>query len=59
MEKITIQGQAGTLQGAWHPVTGSEDCLVICHPHPLFDGTMDNKVVTTGLLCTSDAADVM
>lgn len=47
MEKITIKGQAGTLQGAWHPVDGSEDCLIICHPHPLFDGTMDNKVVTT------------
>ena len=22
-------------------------CAVICHPHPLFGGTMDNKVVTT------------
>ena len=20
---------------------------IICHPHPLFDGTMHNKVVTT------------
>ncbi len=47
MEKIIINGQAGSLQGAWHPVAGSGDCLIICHPHPLYDGTMDNKVVTT------------
>ena len=47
MEKIIIDGQAGPLQGAWHPVAGSGDFLIICHPHPLYDGTMDNKVVTT------------
>ena len=47
MDKITIQGAVGVLQGAWHEVEGSEDCLIICHPHPQFDGTMDNKVVTT------------
>ncbi len=47
MEKIVINGQTGALQAAWHPVKDSEDVLIICHPHPLYDGTMDNKVVTT------------
>ncbi len=47
LEKVIINGQTGILQGAWHGVEGSEDVLIVCHPHPLFDGTMDNKVVTT------------
>ena len=47
MEKVIIQGPVGDLQGAWHAAAASEDCLIICHPHPQFDGTMNNKVVTT------------
>ncbi len=47
MEKVIIEGPVGVLQGAMHLVEGSDDYLIICHPHPLFDGTMDNKVVTT------------
>ena len=47
LEKIHIKGEAGNLQGAWHAVPESTDVLIICHPHPLYDGTMDNKVVTT------------
>ncbi|MEY8206015.1 MAG: alpha/beta hydrolase [Bermanella sp.] len=47
MEQIIIDGQAGALQGVLHPSLGSGDFLIVCHPHPLFDGTMDNKVVTT------------
>ncbi len=47
MDRITIEGPVGPLQAAWHPIEGSDDYLIICHPHPLFDGTMDNKVVTT------------
>lgn len=29
------------------PDTAEDRYAVICHPHPLFGGTMDNKVVTT------------
>jgi alpha/beta superfamily hydrolase len=47
LEKIHIEGASGNLQAAWHGVPESSDCLIICHPHPLFGGTMDNKVVTT------------
>lgn len=45
---IIIPGPAGKLEIA---TTLSDKDLaftgVICHPHPLFGGTMDNKVVTT------------
>ncbi len=44
-----IEGPAGRIQlcsrgGAGEEVAG---IAVICHPHPLHGGTMDNKVVTT------------
>lgn len=43
---VSIAGSAGGLDARVHnqnPVAG----LIMCHPHPLFAGTMDNKVVTT------------
>ena len=52
VERIAIAGPAGPLQavvedpraaGAPPPVAFA----VVCHPHPLHGGTMDNKVVTT------------
>lgn len=46
-QKIQIQGKAGLLEGRHRPGESSQLGLLMCHPHPLFDGTMDNKVVTT------------
>lgn len=53
-ERLSIPGPAGALQalietplpegGAGLPVSAF---AVVCHPHPLFGGTMDNKVVYT------------
>lgn len=48
--RIFISGKAGSLEAL--TVTPSTERLptstaVICHPHPLFGGTMDNKVVST------------
>ena len=53
-ERLTIEGPAGALQALVEtPVTEYGEALtvpafaVVCHPHPLFGGTMDNKVVYT------------
>ncbi len=47
METLFIDGPAGKLEVALHLNGQADDFLIICHPHPLFDGTMNNKVVTT------------
>ena len=53
-ERLAIEGPAGALQVLVEtPVTEHGEPLtapafaVVCHPHPLFGGTMDNKVVYT------------
>ncbi len=48
-ESIGLKGPEGYLEGlcdvpAGMPIKGT---AVICHPHPLFGGTMQNKVVQT------------
>ena len=48
-QSIRLKGPAGTLEGLCDvpdglPIKGT---AVICHPHPLFGGTMQNKVVQT------------
>jgi len=47
-ERLFIEGPAGALEAIVEEtaVPGSS-YAVVCHPHPLFGGTMDNKVVTT------------
>jgi uncharacterized protein len=44
-----VPGPAGDLEAIAHEPEGSARPLyaVVCHPHPLFGGTMDNKVVYT------------
>jgi alpha/beta superfamily hydrolase len=54
---VTLAGQAGELDVrlGQHPLLGEESAaiatekrgFIMCHPHPLYSGTMDNKVVTT------------
>jgi uncharacterized protein len=47
-DHVTIDGPVGALEACWTAPEGTPlHCAVICHPHPLFGGTMDNKVVTT------------
>ena len=48
-QRLSVAGPAGPLDCALDaPAQGaSRGLAVICHPHPLFGGTMDNKVVQT------------
>ena len=49
-QKSTVQGAAGAIEVAIDTPSGgaaSKGVAVIAHPHPLFGGTLDNKVVQT------------
>jgi hypothetical protein len=48
-QRLSVAGPAGPLECAIDSPAGGE-CVgtaVVCHPHPLHGGTMDNKVVQT------------
>jgi hypothetical protein len=48
VERLSLKGQAGALEAIFEdPHMPGSSYAVICHPHPLFGGTMENKVVTT------------
>jgi uncharacterized protein len=48
VERITISGPSGALEAVVEDSgTAGSRYAVVCHPHPLFGGTMENKVVTT------------
>jgi uncharacterized protein len=55
-EHLFIEGPAGKLEAIVEEtaVAGS-GYAVVCHPHPLYGGTMDNKVVTTVARGLNDA----
>ncbi|WP_077002365.1 alpha/beta hydrolase [Variovorax sp. KK3] len=49
-EKLTLRGAAGAIAALRDPAAEgvpARGVAVIAHPHPLFGGTMDNKVVQT------------
>ena len=48
-ESISLIGPVGSLEGLCDVPSGMpiKGTAVICHPHPLFGGTMQNKVVQT------------
>lgn len=48
VERTSIPGPAGALEAVIEEPGGpSPHFAVVCHPHPLYGGTLDNKVVTT------------
>lgn len=48
LEHVSVEGPAGALQTILEdPGVPGGSYAVVCHPHPQFGGTMDNKVVTT------------
>lgn len=49
-KRYLIEGPSGKLEVALDWPKNQADitkAVIICHPHPLYQGTMDNKVVTT------------
>ena len=47
-ERIALRGPAGSIEAVLEdPGVAGDAYAVVCHPHPLFGGTMENKVVTT------------
>ncbi len=51
-QRSSVAGPAGAIECAIDPPTGvfadaPRGVVVVCHPHPQFGGTMDNKVVHT------------
>ena len=59
-QPLIIAGPAGNIEAVLHSaaadgVLASRHWLVVlCHPHPVHGGTMDNKVVTTLMRCYRD-----
>lgn len=46
--RVFLDGPAGQIElGLSVPTVVAEGFAIVCHPHPLMGGTMDNKVVTT------------
>ena len=47
-QRLSFRGQAGLMEVLRDDPVGSPlGCAFVAHPHPLFGGTMDNKVVQT------------
>jgi len=44
-EKIFLQGKSGQLEALYQAGEADKPAIVVCHPHPLYGGTMRNKVV--------------
>ena len=49
MNTFFVEGKAGRIEAIHDKIknANSNKVAVICHPHPLYHGTMHNKVVTT------------
>ena len=47
-EQVIVNGPAGKIEAVVSsPARAAVGCAVIAHPHPLYGGTLDNKVVQT------------
>ncbi|MEC8882896.1 MAG: alpha/beta hydrolase [Pseudomonadota bacterium] len=46
-KEVFIEGGCGKIQAGLMVGENAEVCVLVCHPHPQYQGTMFNKVVTT------------
>jgi len=46
-QRVRFKGPAGSIEAALDEPVAPEGLAVIAHPHPLFGGSLDNKVVQT------------
>lgn len=56
--RTLVEGPAGMLETAFEHGSHPRFIGLVCHPHPLFGGTMDNKVVTTLARAARDEAGI-
>ena len=54
-ERVLVPGPAGNIEAAYAANAAPQAVAVVAHPHPLFGGTMDNKVVTTVARALADS----
>lgn len=54
-QALLIDGPAGPLESLYLQQPDARGLALVCHPHPLFAGTMQNKVVSTLQRCARDA----
>ena len=56
-EKTVIDGPAGALEALWLPAGTAQlsRAVALCHPHPLYGGTMETKLVARTARRLSDA----
>jgi uncharacterized protein len=58
-QALGLSGPAGNIEAVMEYATETPAFIaVVCHPHPLFGGTMDNKVVTSLCRTVRDAEGV-
>ena len=46
MERLFIPGNSGKLEAILDLPEGVSQCIVLCHPHPLYGGSMIDHVVS-------------
>jgi uncharacterized protein len=52
--RLGLSGEVGNIEVAINAVAQPRGIAIVAHPHPLFGGTMDNKVVTTLMRAFND-----